>query len=192
MFSLVRKQFVLITGLLNNLKTTESNDEFLYISTAVKEINKRVGIFNRQYVTNKLKIVGTVENDKNYIYHDRHWTEDFFLLQNGQKSDGLIPTSISFSLDDSVDVTYIVNKLKRAFPQYEIVNPLLDINESVDQLCSAISIFILCISFVSLVISLILLSSCTYLHIQDIKKEIALARCIGINVDESTKFLYVI
>ena len=42
----------------------------------------------------------------------------------------------------------------------------------------------------SLVISLILLSSCTYLHIQDIKKEIALARCIGINVDESTKFLY--
>ena len=183
-------EIVVSTGLLNNLKSTEFNDEFLYISTAVKEINKRVGIFNRQYVTNKLKIVGTVENDKNYIYHDRHWTEDFFLLQNGQKSDGLIPTSISYSLDDSVDVTSIVNKLKRAFPQYEIINPLLDINESVDQLCSAISIFILCISFVSLVISLILLSSCTYLHIQDIKKEIALARCIGINVDESTKFLY--
>ena len=183
-------EIVVSTGLLENLKVEETSSEFLYISTAVKEINKRVGIFNRQYITNKLKIVGTVENDKNYIYHDKHWTEDYFLLQNGQKAEWLIPTSISYSLDESVDVTSIVNKLRRAFPQYDIVNPLLDINDSVDQLCSAISIFILCISFVSLIISLILLSSCTYLHIQDIKKEIALARCIGINVDESTKFLY--
>ena len=183
-------EIVVSSGLLDTLKIDELGHDYLYVSTAVKEINKRAGIFNREYVTNKLKIVGVIENEKNYIYHNEHWTEDFFLLQTGLNASGLIPTSISFSIDQDIDINPIVDRLKRAFPQYEIVNPLIEINESVDQLCSAISIFILCISFVSLIISLILLSSCTYLHIQDIKKEIALARCIGINVDESMKFLY--
>ena len=183
-------EIVISSGLLKSLSSEVFDEEFLFIATAVKEINKRIGIFNREYITNKLKIVGVVDDEKNYIYHNKHWTEDFFLLQTGLSAEGLIPTSISFSIDDNVDINPIINKLERAFPQYDIVNPLLEINESVDQLCRAISIFILCISFVSLIISLILLSSCTYLHIQDIKKEIALARCIGINVDESMKFLY--
>ncbi|MCR5309763.1 MAG: ATP-binding cassette domain-containing protein [Bacilli bacterium] len=183
-------EIVVSSGLLENLKTEYTNSEFLYLSTAIKEINKRIGIFNREYVTTKLKIVGVVENEKNCIYHNAYWTQDYFLLQDGLKAESLVPTSISFSIGEDIDIDSLIAKLKRAFPQYEIVNPLLEINKSVDQLCNAISIFILCISFVSLVISLILLSSCTYLHIQDIKKEIALARCIGINVDESMKFLY--
>ena len=136
-------EIVVSSGLLNSLKLENSNEEFLYLATSIKEINKKAGIFNREYVTNKLKIVGIVENDKNYIYHNEHWTEDYFLLQNGQKCEGLMPTSISFSLDDNVDTDVIVEKLNRSFPQYEIINPLLEINKSVDQLCSAISIFIL-------------------------------------------------
>ena len=183
-------EIVVSSGLLKSLNGSDITDANLYISTAVKEINKNAGIFNRQYQTVKLKIVGLVEDENNYIYHNQYWTEDYFALKNGQKVSGLITNSISFSIPDEVNADEIVTKLRRAFPQYEIINPLLGINESVDQLCNSISIFILCISLVALIISLILLSSCTYLHIQDIKKEIALARCIGINVDESLKFLH--
>ena len=183
-------EIVVSTGLLNSLKTSYSTNDFLFISTATKEINKDAGIYVREYSTLKLKIVGIVEDEDNKIYHDNFWTIDFFCLKNGQDVNGLIPISISFSIDESVDTEKIVTKLKRAFPNYEIVNPMVEINKSVDSLCTAISFFILGISFIALIISIILLCSCTYLHIQDIKNEIALARCIGVNIKESLKFLY--
>ena len=102
----------------------------------------------------------------------------------------LIPTSISFAIPENFDIESLLSKLKRAFPQYDIVNPLLGINDSIDSLCNSISLFVLCISGISLIISFILLCSCTYLHVQDIKTEIAISRCIGINSKESSKFLY--
>lgn len=183
-------EIVVSTELLKSLKTDDSNDEYLYISTATEEINKKAGIYYRNYETSRLKIVGLVESDKKMILHNFHWTIDYFILKNGQKVQNLIPNSISFNLDDKTDSESIVKKLKRAFPQYEIINPLVDINKSVDSLCNAIAIFVFSISLVSLIISIILLCTCTYLHIQDIKKEIAVARCIGINTKESLKFLY--
>lgn len=183
-------EIVVSTGLLEKLNKDKYSDEFLYMATATKEINERYGIYNREYQTAKLKIVGVVENSELGIYHDNHWTEDFFILNNGQSALDLIPSSISFSIDNDRDIDDIVSKINRAFPQYEIVNPLLDINVSIDSLCNSISLFVLCISGVSLIISFILLCSCTYLHIQDIKKEIAMARCIGINARESLKFIY--
>ena len=183
-------EIVVSIGLLKRLNKDKFSDEFLYMATTTKEINEQYGIFNREYQVAQLKIVGIVDNSESAIYHDNHWTEDFFLLKNGQSAIGLIPSTISFSIANDKDTDEIIAKINRAFPQYEVINPLLDINDSIDTLCNSISLFVLCISGVSLIISFILLCSCTYLHIQDIKKEIAMARCIGINAKESLKFIY--
>ncbi|MCQ2086981.1 MAG: ABC transporter ATP-binding protein/permease [Bacilli bacterium] len=184
------KEIAVSTGLFKKLGGNYDENPYLFMATATKEINKDIGIYYRDYVFSPLKIVGVVNDDNAYIYHDEHWTEDYFLLEAGLKAKEVLPNSISFAIEDDSDVDLIISKLNRAFPQYEIINPLLDINESIETLCNSISIFVLCISSVSLIISFILLCSCTYIHIQDIKKEIALARCIGINNKESLKFLY--
>ena len=183
-------EIVVSSGLLKNLTKSNTTEEFLYISTATKEINKDLGIYYRDYETVKLKIVGVINNGRNSIYHNCNWTTDFFVLKNGQPISKLFPTSVSFEIEKEADIERLSKKLNIAFPQYDISNPLLDINESIDSLCNSISLFVMCVSGVSLVISLMLLSSCTYLHIQDIKKEIALARCIGISSKESKKFIY--
>lgn len=183
-------EIVISTGLMEKLNSGDYSNEYLYVSTATKEINEDIGVFTREYQTSKLKIVGLIDNEELFVYHDSHWTEDYFVLKNGQNVKNLLPSCISFSLEEDVDTDEVVRKLERAFPQYEIINPLLDINESIDSLCDSISLFVLCISAISLVISFILLCSCSYLHVQDIKTEIAMSRCIGINSKEASKFLY--
>ena len=44
--------------------------------------------------------------------------------------------------------------------------------------------------FIAIVISIILLTMCNYLHANEIKKDIALSRCIGASKKQSSKFVY--
>ena len=71
-----------------------------------------------------------------------------------------------------------------------MINPLSDINDSVDTVCFYITIVLIIFSFVATLISVLLLTLCNYLYILEGRKEIALARCLGINKKESKKFLY--
>jgi len=180
-------EIVVSKKLFDDLNLNSSN--YLYIAVATKEIDKEKGNDIREYETAKLKVVGIEDSDEYGIYHNYYWTEDFFNLVIGLNVKETAIHSISFSLRDESKIDDSIYKLKRAFPQYEIINPLSSINDSIDSLCSSISLFIFIISAFSLNISLILLCSCTYLHLQDIRKEIALARCIGINGKDSLSFL---
>ena len=83
-----------------------------------------------------------------------------------------------------------VKTLSKAFPDYSIVNPLDDINESIDMVCSYIEIALACFSIIAILISIMLLTISNYLHVLEYKKEIGLARCIGVDKKEAKKFLY--
>lgn len=183
-------EIVISKGLLKRLEGDIDKNNKLYFASTVKEINKDIGVYCRDYETVSLDVVGITDDEKSILFHDNYWTEDFFNLKIGLSVRETMPTSLSYAIDEKTDSDLIVKKLERAFPQYEILNPLNDINNSIESLCNSISIFVLCISSVSLIISLILLCSCTYLHIQDIKKEVSLARCIGLKSKEAKKFLY--
>ena len=182
-------EIVVSDAFINALKITDLSKP-LYITTSKKDVYLSGGEVISDYVLLPLKITGIIHSNRNLIYGNKNWTTLFFQCQIGVSSFNLQNTSLSFSFDDSTQIDNSLKKLKTAFPQYEIINPLSDINESVDSVCHYITIVLIIFSSVATLISTLLLTICNYLYIIEGKKEIALARCIGVSKKESKRFLY--
>ena len=168
----------------------EDVNETIYITTARREALTNNGGVISDYVVVPLVVTGYINSNKCSIYHEKNWTSLFYQCKIGISAYELQTTSISFSLKNSDKIEESLNLFKKGFPDYNAVNPLCDVNESVDKVCFYITIVLIIFSFVATLISILLLTICNYLYILEGKKDIALARCIGVNKKESRKFLY--
>ena len=165
----------------------EAINEPLSLAYLVSQSRNSDGEIIRKFKTLEITVVGVVNSDKNLIYHDASWTINFFQIMLGVSAFNLGINSIMVDVPDSKNIETTVNNLKRAFPDYDIVEPMSDVNKSVNQVCTYIEIALMCFSIISIVISTLLLSICNYLYILENKKEIGLVRCIGINKREAGK-----
>ena len=168
----------------------ENLNETLYVATSKKDVLLDGSKIISDYTLIPLKIVGIVKSNKNAIFHQKNWTILFYQCQVGISAFDLMCQNLSFSLNDSNKINESIEKAKKAFPQYEIINPLFDVNESVDTVCFYVTIVLIIFSLVATVISILLLTICNYVYIIEGRKEIALARCLGVSKRESQKFLY--
>ena len=164
--------------------------ETIFITTPRKEVVTNNGGLISDYVIVPLKVVGVVSSNKNMIYHSKNWTTLFYQCKIGISAFDLQTTSMVFPLKESKQINKSIELFKKGFPDYNVINPLSDINDSVDTVCFYITIVLIIFSFVATLISVLLLTLCNYLYILEGRKEIALARCLGINKKESKKFLY--
>ena len=183
------KEIVVSDGFMKSLNIKELPCE-LYVATSKNEMLTKDNRIISDYVLLPLKITGAIHNNKNVIYHYKNWTSLFFQCQVGISAFELQNEVMSFSLKNPNQIDDSIAKLKEAFHNYKIINPLSDINESVDKVCFYISIVLVIFSSVATLISILLLTICNYLYIIEGRKEIALARCLGVNKKESRKFLY--
>ena len=119
-----------------------------------------------------------------------NWPILFYQCEVGISAFNLQCQNLSFSLNDPNKIDDSVELARKAFPQYSIVNPLSDINESVDTVCFYITIVLIIFSIVTTTISVLLLTICNYIYIIEERKEIALSRCLGVSKKESQRFLY--
>ena len=165
-------------------------DEDMFIATSKNELLVDGNKVIKDYVLLKVKIVGLIQSSKLLLYHEKNWTTLFYQCMVGISAYNLQCQSLSFSLNDSSKIEESIELAKKAFPQYEIVNPLSDVNSSVDKVCFYITIVLIIFSMVATIISILLLTICNYLYIIEGRKEIALARCLGVNKKESQKFLF--
>ncbi len=164
--------------------------ENLYVMTSKNEMLVSGNKIIKDYVLTKLKIVGLVKSNKLAIYHNKNWTILFYQSLIGISAFNLQCQTLSFSLKEPGKIDSSIELAKKAFPQYEIVNPLSNINDSVDKTCFYITIVLIIFSMVATIISVLLLTICNYLYVLEGRKEIALARCIGVNKKESRKFVF--
>ena len=164
--------------------------ENIYIATSKNEMLVSGNKIIKDYVLIKLKIVGLVKSNKLAIYHDKNWTILFYQSLVGISAFNLQCQTLSFSLKEPSKIDSSINLAKKAFPNYEIVNPLSNINDSVNKTCFYITIVLIIFSMVATVISVLLLTICNYLYVLEGRKEIALARCLGVNKKESRKFVF--
>ena len=164
--------------------------ETIFITTPRKEVMTNNGGLIADYVVVPLKVTGIVNSNKNMIYHNKNWTTLFYQCKIGISAFELQTTSMAFSLKNSKQINKSIGLFKKGFPDYTVINPLSDINDSVDTVCFYITIVLIVFSFVATLISVLLLTICNYLYILEGRKEIALARCLGVNKKESKKFLY--
>ena len=165
-------------------------DQTLYVTTSQKDMVINGGKVISDYVLIPLKVVGLVSSNKSLIYHQMNWPILFYQCQVGISAFNLQCRSLSFPLYDTNKIDDSLNAAKKAFPQYNVINPLSDINESVDTVCFYITIVLIIFSLVTTIISILLLTICNYIYIIEGRKEIALARCLGVNKKESQRFLY--
>ena len=163
-------------------------NEPLHLAYLVSQTRTSGGQIIRNFKTLDLTVVGIVNSDKNLIYHNENWTLNFFQIMLDVSAFNLGITAIMVDLPNSKNVDATVAKLKKAFPRYDVVEPMSDVNKSVNQVCSYIEIALMCFSVVSIIISTLLLSICNYLYVLENKKEIGLVRCIGISKREAGKF----
>ena len=165
-------------------------DQNLYVATAQKDMVINGDKVISDYVLIPLKVVGVVRSNKKQIYHYMNWPILFYQCQVGISAYNLQCQSLSFPLNDTNKIEDSIKLARKAFPQYSVVNPLSDINESVDTVCFYITIVLIVFSLITTTISVLLLTICNYIYIIEGRKEIALARCLGVNKKESQRFLY--
>ena len=168
----------------------EELEQTIYVATSKKEMLVNGDRIINDYTLIPLKVVGIVKSNKNLIYHQMNWPILFYQCQVGISAFNLQCQNLAFPLNDSSLIEDSVIKARKAFPQYEIINPLSDINKSVDTVCFYITIVLAIFSTVTTTISILLLTICNYIYILELRKEIALARCLGVNKKESQRFLY--
>ena len=182
-------EIVVSTALFNELGF-QNLGENIYVATSKNELLVNGNKIIKDYVLIKLKIVGLVKSNKLAIYHNKNWTILFYQSLVGVSAFNLQCQTLSFSLKEPSKIDNSINLAKKAFPNYEIVNPLSNINDSVDKTCFYITIVLVIFSMVATVISVLLLTICNYLYVLEGRKEIALARCLGVNKKESRKFVF--
>ena len=168
----------------------EELDQTIYVATSYKDMVINGDKIISDYVLVSLKVVGLVSSNKMQIYHQMNWPILFYQCKVGISAFNLQCQNLSFPLNDTNKIETSIELAKKAFPQYNVVNPLSDINESVDTVCFYITLVLIIFSIVTTTISVLLLTICNYIYIIEGRKEIALARCLGVNKKESQRFLY--
>lgn len=181
-------EIVISRSLFNELFPNESflNQE-IYIATSLPANTSTI---LNDFCINKLKVAGVIESNKLAIYSDVLWPILFYQLKVGISSFDLDIKNLVFNVDDPSNIDSTVSLLKKAFPKYQITNPISNINSSIDETCKYIEIMMLSFSAISIVISAILLVVSDYLHVLENQKDIALARVIGVSKKESNRFIY--
>ena len=173
------------TDLFNNSTPT---GETIHVGYLFSQSVTGDGTFMRNFKTTELRVVGTIESEKRIIYHQSDWTINFFQIIFGVSAFDLGINAIMVDVGNEKQIDEVVSKLKRAFPEYEIVEPMSEINQSVNQVCGYIEIAMMCFSIIAVIISTILLSICNYLFVLENKRDIGLSRCIGLSKKEAGKF----
>ena len=182
-------EIVLSSALFTDLGYTELGEE-MYVATSKKDMLLSGNKIIKDYVLIPLKVVGVVKSNKLAIYHEKNWTILFYQSLVGISAFDLQCQSLSFPLNNPNKIDGSIELAKKAFPQFEIINPLSDVNSSVDTVCFYITVVLIVFSMVATTISILLLTICNYLYVIEGRKEIALARCLGVNKKESRKFLF--
>lgn len=182
-------EIVVSKGLYDSLKIDDKDHQYLYFAYLVNERVFNEDFVIRDYITIPLKIVGMIDEEDYVIYQDTDWLISIFKQRFGLSSFGLFINSLCFDVNDSRDMNSIKEELQKDYPQFEVVNPLGDIDENVKEMCGYIEIAMNIFSLIAVVISIILMSVTNLLHFLESKRDIGLSRCLGVSKYESCKFM---
>lgn len=181
-------EIVISKGLLESFDTL--NKDILTVSVTTNEQTLHSGKVLRDYRYIDLKVIGVIDDEQKYIYHNRDWLIDFYQCRVGVSIYNLGINVVSVSLNDGADMDTTISELSRAFPKYIFTNPLNNIDSGIDEVCSYIEIAMIIFSSIAILIAVFMLTICNYLHILEIRRDIGLSRCIGVSKLEATKFIF--
>ena len=161
----------------------------LLISTVSKENQISGNKIQREFITDNLKVVGVVKDNYASIYHNCLWSVVYYQVRLGFSAFDLTNNCMAFQIDNTDHLKLLSKEFEMRFPNYEISYPMDDAIKSVNQVASYVGIALLIFSITTIIISIFIIILTTFLHLHDNRKDIALARCLGINKKEASKFV---
>lgn len=165
--------------------------KYLYFAGEIEEYLSDSNRLMKEYNVYKMVIVGLVDEEQNYLYHNSTWSISFFRDQLGVSSFSLIPKSVVIELDNDIDPIPIINRFNKMFKDYNFSSPVNDLSKSIDSTLSYANAILIGFSILSSIISVLLLGTIVLLNVLESKDEIRLLRIIGIRQkDIESTFVY--
>lgn len=164
----------------------EITEKEIYISMLV-ESEEYNGKINNNFETIKLLVKDVIEGDRSVsIYQNKEFSLSLFRDLFKISSFSLLPNSIIFETNDRMTKKDL-DKVNNYFDEYEISNPLLEIEESIDDSMKFLNYLLYSFTVVSIISSLILLILICVINALESKREIAIYTILGFNKYEILK-----
>ena len=173
-------EIVVSTGLAKKLSDSNVLGQRLLFASVKNEsvnINNQI---EKKYGKTSAVIVGLVDEEKDYLYHDNLWTISFFRDKLEINPFTLIPDGVVFELENDVDTTKVISNIQRMFPLYDISSPQSEVLSSVGNVLDYAKAILLAFSVISLIISFLFLGTMVLLSINESKDEIKMFNYLGI------------
>ena len=182
-------EIVISKGLQNELsKNTNLIGKYLEIAGEIEEKYGSDGSVTKEYNKTRLLIVGIVDESKNYIYHNSNWTIDFFRDKMGISSFYLIPRSIVFEFQTPKEADQAIVDLNSLGTGYKIISPIQEIKSNVDSTLEYANTILTVFSYLSSIISVLLLGTIMMLNILESKGDVSLFQTLGITRGDINSF----
>ena len=173
-------------GILN--KNNIKNSEIYATMLVSSELNG--GVLDTTFSTIKLTIKDVIEEDKSVsIYQNKDYTISLFRDLFKISSFRLIPNSIIFETEEKVDEKSL-EKLNDLFADYEFKNPMLEIENSIEESTRFLTYILYAFSLVSVISSIILSLIISYINALEEVNEIKLLKTLGFNNFEILKMFF--
>ena len=185
-------EIVISKGLVKTIDPTGIGiGKYLYIAGEINEYLSEDESLVKEYRTQKVVIVGVVDEEQKYLYHNSMWTISFFRDKLGVSNFSLIPKSAVIELDENVDSSKIIQKFSNTFREYNFSSPINELSKSVESTLKYANAILIGFSVLSSLISIFLLGTVVLLNVLESKQEIYLLNIIGIKrKDINSIFVY--
>ncbi len=161
----------------------------VYAVAAINEENDGNWI-RRDFRIVELKVVGYVSSPHQAFYVQDDWTVDFFFSRLGMSSSLLEPEGACFYFENKQDVGEAMGLLSKELPDFRFYSPTEEVASSVEMTVSYIGKVLFAFSFVSLLLSGLLLVLVVSLSLSESQHEAKLLRAIGVNRNGLFRFYY--
>lgn len=185
-------EIVISKGLVNKIDPEGIGiGKYLYFAGEISEYLSDSNQIMKDYNVIKIVVVGVVDEDEFYLYHNQNWSISFFRDQLGVSNFSLIPRSAIIELDMNVDPAPIIERFNKMFKQYTFSSPVNELSKSIESTLSYANAILIGFSILSTIISILLLGAIVLLNVLESKDEIRLLRILGIRQkDIESTFIY--
>lgn len=187
----IKPNEIFISEGFNDLINTNEDFEGEIFASLLKESEGNGEIVKNTFETIKLNVKGVIQNDTSVsIYQNNEFSislfRDFFKIS----SFNLIPTSIIFDIGKKLGEKEL-NELENVLPNYEFINPILQIEKSIEDSTSFLKYILISFSLIAIVSSLILMFIVTLINAIESRKEIAILTVLGFEKIEILKIFII-
>lgn len=174
-------EIVVSSGVAKKLTPQDALGKRLYVASLRSETVNQQQQMEKEYSTASVVIVGIVDEEKDYVFHQNLWTISFFRDNLEINPFSLIPNGVIFELKQSVDTAPIINELSKMYPKYSFTNPQDELTSSMGNTIEYARVILLSFSLIALVISLLLLGTIVLISINENKADINLFHYLGLS-----------